>query len=596
MSPFARVNGGVGWLESRDDTRWMQGSNCNRSRNGLFQSVTNRTNTQQMFLNELKFAAAKSIRTSAIILATFNIVAAFATALGILCDCYFRERRNNKKFKFRRNAFFNPVPEGEVYPLVLSFGIFIQNITFAGSQATGLDSLFGLGCTTIAQLMLPSIFIAPYIQLVFAVEIAIRALQKKPFAPRRRYNLSVCLVAIGMLILANFLVAAFDRSPDFCLTSLFWFVSHYSVLCFVLLTAIAFIVLVCTVIIFVRLHRSIKAEVTARVSASRMVYYLALAVISDGFMLPFFFALAFIKDERGQNPNALTLSMVASVVANVSGLMTGGLYLFLKTSGLSTIGPRGKVGEYGNRRAKYKIIRYETNDPDNNSGFDSHFMHPVARPRSLCRMDGDASLMSTEKEEEALDGRSVRSASIKYSKPSLNSPSSNTPVSVTPTALIPKAPEPAHITPRGGHMRKRSYSLFPSSTPAAKSPITPLPATTYSPADALKPPPSMGNLINRHQRDSSLMSSATVQIGLRLSSVDDMPAVVKDKVTINGNVVHSLDCPKVVGNQVHKHAEVSESGVTACAPRPEVMDESPERNPVKDARMKTLPPAPKLDS
>jgi hypothetical protein len=53
-----------------------------------------------MFLNGLKFSAARSIRTSTIVLASFNIIAAFATALGILCDSYFRKRRNDESFKF----------------------------------------------------------------------------------------------------------------------------------------------------------------------------------------------------------------------------------------------------------------------------------------------------------------------------------------------------------------------------------------------------------------------------------------------------------------------------------------------------------------
>ncbi len=117
--------------------------------------------------------------------------------------------------------------------------------------------------------------------MVFGLDIALRALRKQPFAPRGKYNVSICLAIIGMLTLANFLVADFDQSPNFCLTSLFWFVAHYSVLCFGLLVAITAIVLVCTIVIFVRLYRSIKIEVTARVSASRMVYYLALAVISN---------------------------------------------------------------------------------------------------------------------------------------------------------------------------------------------------------------------------------------------------------------------------------------------------------------------------
>ena len=48
----------------------------------------------------MKFSAAKSIRTSTIVLAAFNIIAAFATALGILCDSYFRKKRNDKKYRF----------------------------------------------------------------------------------------------------------------------------------------------------------------------------------------------------------------------------------------------------------------------------------------------------------------------------------------------------------------------------------------------------------------------------------------------------------------------------------------------------------------
>jgi hypothetical protein len=125
-----------------------------------------------------------------------------------------------------------------------------------------------------------ALFIAPYTQLVFGIEIAIRALRKQPFAPRGKYNVTICLAIIGMLTLVNFLVAAFDQARNFCLTSLFWFVSHWSLLCFALLVVISVVVLACTIIIFVRLYRSIKIEVTARVAASRMVYYLALAVIT----------------------------------------------------------------------------------------------------------------------------------------------------------------------------------------------------------------------------------------------------------------------------------------------------------------------------
>ncbi len=126
-----------------------------------------------------------------------------------------------------------------------------------------------------------ALFIAPYIQLVFGIEIALRGLRKKPFQPRRKWDVTICMTIVGLLTLTSFLVADFDRTIDFCFTSLFFFLAHYSTGCFATLTAIASVLLICTVIIFVRLHRSIKIEVTERVVASRMVYYLALAVISN---------------------------------------------------------------------------------------------------------------------------------------------------------------------------------------------------------------------------------------------------------------------------------------------------------------------------
>lgn len=144
--------------------------NINVSGNGLFQSAANQSATQQMLFNEFRFAAAKSIRTSTIILATFNTIAAFATAVGILFDGYYRKKRNDRTFTFRyglpgrkedylltrdRRNGFTFVPEGEVFPLVLSFCIVVQSITFAVAQSTGLDTLLGPGCTMVGQMMFP---------------------------------------------------------------------------------------------------------------------------------------------------------------------------------------------------------------------------------------------------------------------------------------------------------------------------------------------------------------------------------------------------------------------------------------------------------
>ncbi|KAK4228215.1 hypothetical protein QBC38DRAFT_362340 [Podospora fimiseda] len=613
MSPFALNYDGVGWLESRDDTGVTTQTNAfNNTR--TFQSATNQSTTQQQFINQLRFSAAKSIRTSTIILASFNIIAAFATAVGILCDSYFREKRNNREYRFWRNG-FKFVPEGEVYPLILSLGIFVQSLIFAGAQSTGLDSLFGPGCTLMAMAMLPAVFLAPYIQLVYGIEIALRAIRKQAFEPRGKWNVTICSVITGLLVFAMFLVAQFDQSPNFCLTSLFWFVAHYSAACFGIFTFITVTLIACSVVLFVKLHSSINIEVTARVNASRMVYYLALAAISIGFMLPFFYVQAF-KTGRRQNNNALTLSMVAAVVANVSGLMTGGLYLFLKSNTLSTIGPRDKAGEYENRRAIYKARRFD-DDEESSGGYTDQVMNPVGGPQSLRRANSETSLYTLSKEDEVLDGKSMRSATTSKRGPaSLRSYRSNNFFARASNAIMPRAPERARVasTIGGSHMRKQSYSLFPNNVPGAKQSFTLLPATTYSPNnnnnsnnDNLKPPPSMGNLLSRrHKRDSSLVSSATVQIGLRFSSVEDIPAPAAPEVVSPDHHVYNLDCPLVQKELQAKGLLKRPTGLDSGATTPttpanrkdakEMEDDIPARDPVKDARMKTLPPVPRLST
>ena len=340
------------------------------------------------------------------------------------------------------------------------------------------------------------------------------------------------------------------------------------------------------------------------------------AHFSQSFMIPFFFFDAF-TDYRGQNANAissttanannanaLTLGMVASVVANVSGLMTGGLYLFLKSSTLATIAPKDKVGEYENRKATYKITRYESSELDDPAELDGRMMHPVAASRTLRRMDSEASLISMEKDEEAYDAKSIKSNRTKNGRRSPDSVRSNKFVSVVASALMPKAPEPARIPPTpaaGSHVRKRSYSLFPRNPVASKASVVLLPSTTYSPASALKPPPSMANLANmRHRRDSSLVSMATVQIGIRLSSVDDMPPLAQTKMaTSDDKVVHTLDCPNVVKEstlQSPKRAGAMASSTDTSALSSGARDASPTRAPAKEAKMKVLPVVPKINS
>src|SRR3569833_3011228 len=117
-------------------------------------------------------------------------------------------------------------------------------------------------------------------------------------------------------------------------------------------------------------------------------------------------------DANDPTKQALTLSMGASVVANVSGLMTGGLHLFQRSNTLSTIGPKNKAGEYERQKIKDQIRRFGPGDPNNGA----HMMQPVSGAADLRRMLSDASLISssyTKEEGATLVGRSCPTNDIK---------------------------------------------------------------------------------------------------------------------------------------------------------------------------------------
>jgi hypothetical protein len=57
------------------------------------------SNAAESFIAALVFAESKSVRTSTIILAAFDALAALATASSILYDCYWASKRCNPKFK-----------------------------------------------------------------------------------------------------------------------------------------------------------------------------------------------------------------------------------------------------------------------------------------------------------------------------------------------------------------------------------------------------------------------------------------------------------------------------------------------------------------
>lgn len=262
--------------------------------------------------------------------------------------------------------------------------------------------------------------------------------------------------------------------------------------------------------------------------------------------------------------------MVASVVANVNGLMVAGLHLFLRSQNNASIGHN--LGEHDHHKTKL-----ESHEEDAGS---THAMHPVnsSSDRDRTRSDSITTLLRAV---DAEDGQSPSSPTFR------------------PKVIIPQAPEPTQPPSETSpsHMRKQSYSLFPNNPFA---PAAVLPATTYAPTpiatkpvrDTFRPPPIVKPWLGRgHKRDSSIVSSATVQIGIRFSNVDDFqPGRPSD--------VNDSDRPEMPDIALRPSPLAqSEARPDSEYVEPEVLPEPLfTRRASRDARMKTLPPVPKDES
>lgn len=84
---------------SMDGSAYAMSVNMTNSSSAYLHSAS--SNSTQQAINKFQFLASKSIRTSTIVLAIFNTISAFATAMGIFYDCYKRAERNRPRGQAR---------------------------------------------------------------------------------------------------------------------------------------------------------------------------------------------------------------------------------------------------------------------------------------------------------------------------------------------------------------------------------------------------------------------------------------------------------------------------------------------------------------
>lgn len=122
-------------------------------------------------------------------------------------------------------------------------------------------------------------FLPSYIHIVFGVECAIRSLRKEPFKPRGKYDVTICLAVIVLMVIGSWIPTQIHKQPNYCFASLMWFVTNFGIAGLGILSAIAFFAISSSIIIFYRLSMHKLIDQHQRVAASRMVYSLILKLV-----------------------------------------------------------------------------------------------------------------------------------------------------------------------------------------------------------------------------------------------------------------------------------------------------------------------------
>lgn len=100
------------------------------------------------------------------------------------------------------------------------------------------------------------------------------------FPFRGRFNTLACLATIGVLLIVVLSITFVVRPSQFCFANLLSYLHRYDAGCFgALLTVIVLVLIECGLICF-KLHTGARMSVAERDEASRMVYFMVIAVIS----------------------------------------------------------------------------------------------------------------------------------------------------------------------------------------------------------------------------------------------------------------------------------------------------------------------------
>lgn len=198
-------------------------------------------------------------------------------------------KRSRLTMHRRFNALRNVHP-ADTFPLALASGAVLQQIIFVAVQSTSLHSVLSNKCRGLSMitfpgmyngvhvlslsLTCPAIFLVGYITMVFGIETAFRSIRSERFAPRGKWNTTICIAVVSFLLLLTWIPTIAWPMYNRCFGSLIWFPMRYDLLTLVILCIVVFFCLLLAAIISIQLMRTSNMDPNERISASRMCYYL----------------------------------------------------------------------------------------------------------------------------------------------------------------------------------------------------------------------------------------------------------------------------------------------------------------------------------
>ncbi|KAL6708327.1 hypothetical protein ACN47E_003251 [Coniothyrium glycines] len=482
------------------------------------------SNATRTLVASLQLAQVQTLRTTHMTLGAFSLALTLLTVHRIVSDARRAAALHIVPKKQRNNALRNVHP-AETFPLALACGAVLQQIIIVAVQSTSLSSILSNQCRNISMLTFPAIFIIGYITLVFGIEMAIRAFKSEPFAPRGRWNTTICVGVVCFMLLLTWMPTVVWPMYNRCFGGLVWFISRYDLLALVILCTLVFFFLLLAALISIQLMRTPNLDQNERISASRMTYFLLVAALIYALVIP-----VEVQSLRRDFMNALATARIAEISLFSSGMVITFFHLFLRTNATRMVIRPIEEMKGPAKQERPKIRFFGPSDLEMNiSG--PMGLQTTRRPNSregLIDVGPEKNRFEFDPEYFERPQRALTPAS-----------STRSPIDLTKWPLPPDVLEKKAATTRE-ERDKKSYSLFPTRA----EDVPRLPATVYDPQTTqdnssvsklalrrftrrssitnvseafdflTKPKPRFGE---RHERNRSTDSSATVQIGLRFS-------------------------------------------------------------------------------